>query len=79
MKSNTPAVNYSTRINGLLGLTGLFISYLFVSWSIDSGSIFVYIGTFLSLIYSVFFIRKALTQFFAHDKTITTRRAKSSN
>lgn len=78
MTTNAPK-NNSFHINSLLGLVGLLVTYLFGSWSIDSGSIFVYIGTFLSLIYSVYFLRKALTYFFAHDKTSTTRRARSSN
>lgn len=52
------------------------ITYGFVSWAIDSGSWWHYLFTFISLYYTVHFIKEFISRLFTNnDKKAKTRRS----
>lgn len=70
-------INESLRL-AVYGVLALIASYGFISWAIDSGSIWHYIFAFASLYYAIHFIKEAVKKrFFVHDKGKKARRARS--
>ena len=55
--------------NAIFGVVALVASYGFISWAIDSGSIWHYIFAFTAFYYAVHFFKEAVKlRFFRNDK-----------
>ena len=74
-KANKQADN---RLKNLgLGLLSLAVSYGFISWAIDSGSIWHYVFAFASFYYAVHFIKESIIEQITYArKAKKARRAK---
>lgn len=78
-KKNVNIFNIDESIKlAIFGIIALLASYGFISWAIDSGSIWHYIFAFVAFYYAIHFIKESIKKrFFTHGKAKKAKRARS--